>query len=444
MKTSVTHDSSEAKFYSFLQQTMKNSVFCHSQKQRWFRNNVVKKLLPLIVFSILPFLVNGQTVFRPGYYITWDNDTIFGLVDYRGAVRNSRFCSFKENDNAETIRLEPKEIQAYRFTNDKYYVSKEIEVEGEKKQIFLEMLVNGITNLYFLRYDEKDMYFLEKADGTIYTLVKDILTEYEKGKGMVSRETYKYVGQLKIAFADCWDILPMIKNVTLSHQSLIEMTKKYHDCVCNEERCIIYEKKLPALKVQIAPVVGMGMTTLKFHEGFFSKFENDNSISPVFGILSTFTLPRTNYKLSFEVEALFKEENLHVSFNNYYEVFINTRRIQPSLGIKYNFPKGKLRPTLSGGGFGSFLMNPNTRTTIMVDNIQTTKEDAYVPFVDKFFGLYLQLGCNYHILKNREAFTNLKITHGSAAYSSNAEKIRIKNSFGSVYFILGFYLGKSN
>lgn len=403
-----------------------------------------KRTVILFVFTFILF-VNGfsQTDFRPGYYITWENDTIYGLVDYRGEIRNSRFCEYKKDKNSESERFAPEEIKAYKFLNDKYYISKVIDYNDEKTPVFLEILVDGISNLYFMRTLENEMYFIEKLDGSIYKLKKDISTSVSPNGRTVIKEYKRYVGLLKLAFADCPEIQPLINSAVLSHQSLINLSEKYHDYMCDDEKCIVYEKKLPAVKFQISPIIGYGITTMNISDGFYSKFEYDSSSSPTFGVHLNTTLPRTNDKISFEAEVVFKSESFYGIYNQYYELYVNSNKIQPSVGIKYNFPKGKIRPTIAAGGFGAYLLNTNTKTIVTVNNVETVKEnDVYVPLIHSYYGLYIQLGCNYHIFKNREAFTNLKIMHGAGIYDSVQENMNIKNTFNSIYLNIGFYLGK--
>jgi len=398
----------------------------------------------LILFLLLSLCGSGQTDFRPGYYITWENDTVYGLIDFRGEIRNSRFCIYKQNNNSESLRFAPNEIKSYRFIDDKYYISKEIELNDERTPIFLEILVDGITNLYYLRDTEQDMYFVEKADGTLYKLIREISTSYEQGKGTTVRESFNYVGFLKLAFVDCPEIQPKLNNAKLTHQSLIGLTQKYHNYVCDDEQCVIYEKKLPALKLQIAPIIGIGITTMDISKGFYSRFDYDPSISPTFGILLNAILPRTNNKISLQLEALVKKEDFYGTYNEYFELFVNATKVQPSLGIVYNFPKGKVRPTLSIGGFGSYLLNMDKKTIVTTENnVSTNENEPYVPIVNHFYGGYMQLGCNYHIFKNREAFSNVKVMHGTGVFNSTQERLVLKNTFKSIYFNVGFYLGKN-
>ncbi len=51
------------------------------------RRNSLK--FSLLIFILFTAILKGmaQTDFREGYYITLENDTVFGLVDYRGEVK---------------------------------------------------------------------------------------------------------------------------------------------------------------------------------------------------------------------------------------------------------------------------------------------------------------------------------------------------------------------
>lgn len=77
-----------------------------------------------------------KPIFRNGYYITLENDTVYGLIDYRGEVRNSQTCVFKMSEVAEPEKFDPSEIQAYRFTDGKFYISKQINTVVIKKKLF--------------------------------------------------------------------------------------------------------------------------------------------------------------------------------------------------------------------------------------------------------------------------------------------------------------------
>lgn len=304
-----------------------------------------KRTIILFLFTFILF-VNGfsQTDFRPGYYITWGNDTIYGLVDYRGEIRNSRLCEFKKDENSVPIQFEPSEIQAYRFINSKYYISKKIKIDGTEKQVFVEYLLNGIINLYFYRDFNNYLYLFEGSDGELLALTNEKETEYIEGKGRIEKNTYKYIGQLKAKLADCSEIRKDIDRVALDHNSLINITKEYHDYMCDGEKCIIYEKKVSKSKIKIAPVIGGGTSSLHFNKGEFSKYNFGSFQYPLAGLLVNISLPKWNEKLSFDIETDISKLSFHGAYTdegifdtNYYNAYINIVSLQPSIALKYTF-----------------------------------------------------------------------------------------------------------
>lgn len=212
-------------------------------KDAGFISITAKLLVTSLFVASFIFQAEAQTDFRNGYYITLENDTVFGLLDYRGEVKNSQTCVFKNDDSAEPQKFNPGEIQSYRFTDGKFYVSKKIETDSVERNVFLEFLVDGITNLYFLRDINNYKYFLEDKNGKFLELSNETITEKVDGKGEIQRKSNRYIGVLLASFADCKEIQPQINNVNLGHKSLINITKNYHNYVCDTEECIVYEKK---------------------------------------------------------------------------------------------------------------------------------------------------------------------------------------------------------
>jgi hypothetical protein len=72
----------------------------------------------------------SQSTFQPGYCITWENDTLRGMINNKGETGNFRSCTFKKDEFAESTRFSAEEIQAYRLIDDKYYLSKKMVLLG--------------------------------------------------------------------------------------------------------------------------------------------------------------------------------------------------------------------------------------------------------------------------------------------------------------------------
>lgn len=370
-------------------------------------------LLLVFLFAILSKKAICQTDFRPGYYITWKNDTVYGLIDYRGEIRNSAFCSFKSNDDSESIRFEPADIQAYRFLGSKYYISRKIQIRDEEEQVFLEFLVNGITNLYYYGNFNNPCYFIEDDSGNLFKLDEEKKIDYIEGKGYVMRQDFRYIGLLKTTMADCMEIQKDIENVKLDHKSLINITKEYHEYVCEEEQCIIYEKRVPKVQLRIAPVLGLVISKLDFSENQFSNFDFHQTTTPQLGLLINMSLPRTNEKLSLELESsIFRPKyygnyvGMTYNTTNYYEAYIKLLLLESSASIKYTFPRGNFRPTLALGFASDFVMNKDEKVIqeSKLSSTVLTYETYTSPIASELYGACIKLGCNYLLPRNHSIF----------------------------------------
>lgn len=401
----------------------------------------------LLIFLIFTALLNGmsQTDFREGYYITLENDTVFGLVDYRGEAKNSQVCIFKKEELSVPIKFEPTEIQGYRFIDGKFYISNQINTGNEEKTVFLEFLVNGITNLYFYRDINNYMYFIEDKNGKLLLLSNEIITSNVEGKGEVQRNSNKYIGVLKATFADCKEIQPQLDNVSLGHKSLINITKSYHNYVCDTEECIVYEKKVPSAKIRFAPVLKTGVANLRFSKGIFSNYSFEPEIYFGAGILMSTIFPQINEKLSFEAELDFNMYNFHGSYQvkngsiiEYYDAYLDLKSLQPIISVKYTFPTGKIKPTVAIGGFADIFAGINQKVVTVkqhTDTVYTFESYEETPLTNAVFGGFVQLGCNYE-LDEHTFFTNLRLS-----YSTNQNQ-GIKNIIQSVNLNIGMFLNK--
>lgn len=204
----------------------------------------MKRLL-IIIFVSYAFMVqdaNGQSDFQKGYIITQEYDTIIGEIDNRNYYSNSQFCDFRKIKTDSIIRYYPDNLTGYRFTDGKYYVSKEV----KDKRVFMEYLINGKLDVYYYQ-DEfgTDHFYASKDTSSIRELT------YNKGIKVIDGEQMyyelkPYVWLLTYFTSDC----PKIKEEILklnepNHNNLINFAQKYHNLTCLDDKCIIYEKKIP-------------------------------------------------------------------------------------------------------------------------------------------------------------------------------------------------------
>lgn len=301
----------------------------------------------------------AQTDFREGFVIKTTNDTIYGLIDYRGNQRNSQICRFKENETFAEVEYLPGEISAYRFNDGKYYVSKLLTFDKDERILFIEYVLDGIADLYYFQDANGDNFLIEKEDGSQIRLENpEVVVKDEYGVKYLHKSK-KYVGQLKVAFKEHAELHPSLDNMAFKLKPLIEATRKYHEYVCSDQECIIFEKKPPTFKAIISPVVRYEWTTMTTnYSEKYSPFKfTGYSVSA--GAAANINVPALSEKAWFEFALLVGKTELNSNFlkpvppfTYDYSLHLEFVHVKNDISLKYVYPKGRLRPTL-GAGYSS-------------------------------------------------------------------------------------------
>jgi hypothetical protein len=284
-------------------------------------------------------LINAQTDFRPGYVVRTNGDTLIGEIDYRGDTFMGKVCRFKLNNTDKEVIYSPDDINEFKFNESKYYVSKE--VKGQK--VFLEFLIKGKINIYSHKDQRGDHFFIEKAGLGLSEL------PYEEGITYKENTPYEYkstthIGLLNIYMQDAPEFQSRIANMNKPKQRwLIELAEDYHKRVCKDEACIIFEKKLPFLKVNLEFVAGVNyIKNGVMDEYYYYIQEGDIKNQKYFqaGVLANFWLPRINEKLYLRTGILYSTFESNNAYKKYYKIPIQ---------VEYIYPKGIIRPKLAYG-----------------------------------------------------------------------------------------------
>lgn len=148
-------------------------------------------------------------------------------------------------------------------------------------------------------------------------------------------------------------------------------------------------------------------------------------------------------KLSIQLEALYNKNNIYGLYIGYYELFIDHSMLTPSVGIKYGYNKGKIRPSFSAGLTANFMLNINIYGLVHNEPGQPANETSMNPkslvMATELWGGFVQLGCNYNIIKNIDMFTNVKYSYCSGLAFSNKQAIHVQTTVGTINFSSGFY-----
>jgi hypothetical protein len=393
----------------------------------------------LILLISLKSILHAQTDFRPGFYISLENDTIFGEIDYQGEKQSAKTCFFRQNENSQILQFEPKDIKAFRFNDGKYYISKIFKThEEDEKHLFLEYLVNGQLKLYYYYDNYGEHYLIENTKGETFALKYEEKEILDEERGRVIKKLHHYRGMLKANMADCQELFKLIDITDLSHKSLINLVKKYHDCVCGDDLCIIYQKKSQAYKIVFAPMIGVNSYRIDFTvEGIYNNLVSEYNMYPVIGLLVDFHHPRIGDKLALTFGLDFSkshnfsssnEESTIMDASTYRELNLNTMMIEPSIGLKYTINTKRVKPFFSGGIISNipFAQDTELYTRKTQFGEVTNEITEKVSIVSRpFWGLNLSVGSDFVLGKKLVIFTRLKYNYSVVFHLTSSQNINL-------------------
>lgn len=241
------------------------------------------RFLKLILWGlfIATAVANAQSDFRHGYIINNAGDTVVGKIDYRGDLLMCSVCTFK-NNNKVVKQYSPIDIKAFRFLDSKYYVSREV---GEKI-VFLEYLIKGEVNIYYLRDDAGDHYYIDKDSSRLTEIPYKEEIKTIDHKLMLSKSK-NHVGLLSYYMQDAPELQARIERLKKpEHQNLIKIANEYHNAICTDHECLIFERKIPLFKVSLE--LFTGTTSIK------------NATSTNYGGYLYIWVPRSSEKIFFK------------------------------------------------------------------------------------------------------------------------------------------------
>lgn len=374
-------------------------------------------IISLILFGLSKLW--AQSDYRSGYIIKNNNDTVFGFIDYKGNKSNATKCFFRKDLDSKNQKYTPDDLKAYRFTDGKYYITKQIKSNEKQKTLFLEYLINGKTDIFYYRNKEGEHYLIDIGDGDIHEL-ENVEKEVIIDNVSYIQEKPLYIGLLKISFQDSPTASRKAETVKLSHKSLIKIAHDYHDEVCPDEVCIIYEEKIIKAKVRFGIIGGLSLFALSARESFpddyyFNNSQFENDFVPSIGIFVKFHLPYINEKLFFQYNLTYRHN--YTETNNYYfddvsniaylnYISISQNILHNGLLIKHKLSNKKINPSIIFGGFVDYSFKTNYKrnleTRFATGDIFYKASTTKNPLSNFDFGVSAGIGITSEFIKHRE------------------------------------------
>ena len=310
--------------------------------------------------SLLSF---AQENFKQGYIIKNNYDTLYGLLNLNSDYQNGYICTFKQAKDSNPQEFDPSQIRSYRFIDGKYYISKTIIVNSQKKEVFLEYLVNGYAKLFYFKDLFENYYFIQKDSSAFVPLVdKEVLTLNNFGESKTSyNKNFKEV--LKIQFSDDRKIYPQIDKLKFDNNSLIKLSKQYHKDKCHNKDYIIYIEQIKSTW-WLSPQVGYSYNVLRLKTSQDKAVQNTAVIGLQARKMPHGTISRWNsycgiYFSKVNVKGDFSNTVVGDSYRRNFNISINSMVINIPLGFEYNILQKKISAGCYFGINNIFYVNPN-------------------------------------------------------------------------------------
>lgn len=280
----------------------------------------------LVIICISPYIAFCQYDWKDGYVIKTNNDTISGQINITSSSGMGEQCTFRSNSNGQSTTFLPKDIKGYCIKDVAFFVSKKID---DTQTVFLEYLVNGKLDLFYIRQNHNDRYFIETDTLPLKELI------YKEGIRNVNGVNYQYetkthLGLLAFYTKDAPELYSRIGRIKPDFKALKRITVDYHNIVCKGESCITYRNREPYTKLAIGP--HFGQSSQSYYNGI--TLINDNYFA--YGLYIRAWSPRMSNNLYLRTGAIFSQ------FDNYnYSIEVPTRKkiiAKIPLQIEYVLP----------------------------------------------------------------------------------------------------------
>jgi hypothetical protein len=265
------------------------------------------------------------------------------------------------------------------------------------------------------------------------------------------RASNLYVGQVKASFGDCPEIQSKLNKARFTHKSLMQLTSEYHDYVCEDGECIIYEKHLPLIQVTGGLYMGLARSSLDFpkYSGSDTDFAFDASYkwyhyynfstsNDLFlGIRLRFTMPRANERLAMLVLTEYSQSN-HTGYTEDWsdpnlvtqmKANAHLSSLNMMTGLQYTYPRGKLKPSLAIGPVLSTDLHSyfDFEHTLIAENVNLVQNFHAEPIRGLTMGGFSQLGAEWAIRGPHVMGCNLRyhLTKQWSGYNVNRNGISI-------------------
>lgn len=393
----------------------------------------MQKYIYSIILLAINIAVLAQSDYKTGYIIANNNDTISGEIDLKSNASNSTLCKFR--NDGDIIEYKPFDIKAYMVEDSKYYISKEVEFQDEKRHFFLELLVEGTASLFYLKNNSYDYYFLQKED-RIVMLDNDEIIIVKEDESDYAKDSDRYKGVMLYFYQDAPDLRSDILNAEFNYKSLINITKAYNRIVGDENESVEYSKTTKT-DVYFEPYIGGEHTIMSFTNAS----DKITAFNTLFGANIIMRPLRAHYLWSMVAGVEYQKFSCSGSIYDYdsfasdkLDVSIDYSKVNAVIALRYSLPVKQFQPFVSAGLMASYIFNSEVSHTNHLSTFyQPKKTDLEIR--STAFNPVFRLGAKYKLKNSNYWFLEASYSRAYIKWSSSEVETPLTNNYS---FRLGY------
>jgi hypothetical protein len=381
----------------------------NSKDNKNYWKHMKAKLIILILSALLTNSLLGQKGYKPGFIVTNQGDTVRGSIQLRSNISYSYQCPFLAAGSETPTIFSPFEISAFRIEDNKYYVATDLVIDNAKERLFLEYLVDGIVDLYYLREPGRELYFVKKdsvftelSNNEITVVVNDKDNNGKEKKYSGSSNEYKR--KLNYIFSESSTARSKLQELNFTYRDLIGITKNYHEDVCTEYDCIDYSRKLKInYFFEFAGGVKKSILLLK------TSPDKISDIQPFYGVKLKVTNNKGLLKYSISTGLIFSKQdfagkmraslyNSHGTLSDY-KIGLDYTTINVPLYVERSFGNSRISPVIGLGYNNIFIFKSENEVPYGYNNSSLR---------NYWFGFSAGVGFNYNLNNNGALFLKLE------------------------------------
>jgi len=241
-------------------------------------------------------------------------------------------------------------------------------IPGQRSDRTLELLFDGIIDLYYYRDLEEEHYLIVDRSNRNFTISIRQRDNGSSGKYELSQYP-SIIPVLKACMPDAPIIHSRMDKLIIDKESLTDLVHDYHVYVTGSDLGINYQLQLPLYEARIGVVGAYVIDLFEVNDiGQLSEFTIDPSGYPRIGLTYTSVFPRLTRRVNLDLCISVADRSAHTYLKEIYdnsvehkELYVNQLYLQLDIIAAYTLTTSKIKPSLFFGFAVQRIIDESTR-----------------------------------------------------------------------------------